>query len=266
MAAAPSKPCAASVTGLWPIEQGGLTMDSRDLERHSPDQPVLRRTRLRFLAWSAGVTLVALIVVGAAIYAAVARSLADASTGQLRSRAADLGTAVASGKAPFLDGGDAAFVVSDPGKPGVVFGGSSSGTLGIVTMSVPAPDGQPGVTAGGPGLDSSSSSGFVKRLQSGAIALMPIDPDGMAAARAGRMVVHELVVDGTPVRVLSEGFNSGGTNYVVQVIADRTSEQRTLGIILAVLSIGSFLALGGAPAVSSLLFRPSPRPIRVSPP
>jgi GntR family transcriptional repressor for pyruvate dehydrogenase complex len=34
------------------------------------------------------------------------------------------------------------------------------------------------------GPDSGSSGGFVKRLQSGAIALTPIDPEGMAAARA----------------------------------------------------------------------------------
>jgi two-component system sensor histidine kinase CiaH len=246
--------------------QGDDVMDTHSREPRSPDQPLLRRTRLRFMAWSAGVTLVALVVVGTAIYAAVSASLAEASTDQLRSRAADLSTAVAGGKRAILDGGDAAFVVTDPAKPGVVFGGESSGTLGIVTAPVPGPGDKPvGDTfvAGveDPGL---TRDGVPKTLGSGALALSPIDPDGMREALAGGTVVHDAIVDETPVRVLSEGFRSGGVDYVVQVIGDRTNEQRTLGIIVVVLGVGSLLVLAAALAVGYVLSGRALVPIRDS--
>jgi signal transduction histidine kinase len=240
-------------------------MHVQHTEPRSPDQPLLRRTRLRFMGWSAGVTLVALVLVGTAIYSAVAASLAEASTDQLRSRAADMSTAVSAGKRAILDGGNAAFVVSDPGKPGIVFGGESSGTLGIVTVPVPGPD-QPGIGGGvsAPVGSGPTRSDVIKTLGSGAIALSPVDPIGMREAMAGITVVHEADLDGTPVRVLSEGFSSGGVDYVVQVIGDRTSEQRTLGIILAVLGIGSLLVLGAALAVGYVLSGRALVPIRDS--
>jgi signal transduction histidine kinase len=240
-------------------------MDDRHEEPRSPDQPLLRRTRLRFMAWSAGVTLVALIVVGAAIYTTVAASLAEASTDQLRSRAADMRMAVTTGKRAILGGGDAAFLVSDPAKPGIVFGGESSGTLGIVTVPVP-PDGRPplGETFVSGVQDPKGGDDVLRTLGSGAIALGPVDRKGVSEALAGGTVVNEADLQGTPVRVLSEGFSSGGVDYVVQVIADRTSEQRTLGIIIAVLGVGSLLVLAAALAVGYVLSGRALVPIRDS--
>ena len=189
--------------------------------RRSPDQPLLRRTRLRLLAWSGGSTLVALLILGLAIYAAVATSLAQASEAQLRGRAAFLSKAMAAAaKAPLLPGGVDA-VVSDPGKPGIVIGGALSGTIGMVTISMP--DGLPigsgrqvtGVTTetDAPAGNSPDKSFSV---QTGAPDL--VDADGLAAARAGVTTLRELTLNGIPVRVLSEPTSGDGVEYVIQEI------------------------------------------------
>ena len=173
-------------------------MDRPETERRSPDQPLLRRTRLRFLAWSAGVTLIALVLVGSAIYAAVARSLADAATDQLRMRAAEMGAKVMIGNEFLVQSKDPAGVVSDPAQPGVVLGGASSGTLGMIVMALP--DGSASFTAPVPGSGAAQGStstgpGFVKAPDSGQIALAPVDPAGLAAAaQGGRTVINQLVV------------------------------------------------------------------------
>ena len=241
-------------------------MDPRELEHRSPDQPLLRRTRLRFLGWSAGVTLVALVLVGGAIYVAVASSLADAATDQLRNRATEMGAKVSIGNEMFFQSKVAAGVVSDPAQPGVVLGGASSGTLGMIVMELP--DGSATAAAPGPGTTPGRNgfvSSFVKAPGSNAIALAPVDPAGLAAAAGGGgPVVNEVVVDGTPLRVLSQAFTVGGTSYLVQVIGDRTSEQRTLGVLLTVLAGGSLLVLVAALAVGYVLSGRALVPIRES--
>ena len=236
-------------------------MDGHHIEPRSPDQPLLRKTRLRFLAWSAGVTLVALVLVGSAIYAAVAASLADAATEQLRSRAAEMGARAVVGRDPF-ESRVAAGVVSDPAKPGVVLGGASSGTLGIVVVELP--DGSSSATAQVPSDRSLNVSGFVTNPESGAIALAPVDPAGLAAARIRHTVINEITVDGTPLRALSQAFVSDGTTFLIQVIGDRTSEQRTLGVLLVVLAGGSLLVLVAALAVGYVLSGRALVPIRES--
>lgn len=241
-------------------------MDLREIEHRSPDQPLLRKTRLRFLGWSAGVTLVALVVVGGAIYAAVAASLADAATDQLRTRATEMGAKVSIGNEVFFQSKVPAGVVSDPAQPGVVLGGASSGTLGMIVMELP--DGSATAAAPGPGTTAGRNgfvSSFVKAPGSNAIALAPVDPAGLAAAAGdGRTVVNEVVVDGTPLRVLSQAFTAGGTSYLVQVIGDRTSEQRTLGVLLTVLTGGSVLVLVAALGVGYVLSGRALVPIRES--
>ncbi|HEY6012484.1 MAG TPA: histidine kinase dimerization/phospho-acceptor domain-containing protein, partial [Candidatus Limnocylindrales bacterium] len=241
-------------------------MDPRELEHRSPDQPLLRRTRLRFLGWSAGVTLVALVLVGGAIYVAVASSLADAATDQLRNRATEMGAKVSIGNEMFFQSKVAAGVVSDPAQPGVVLGGASSGTLGMIVMELP--DGSATAAAPGPGTTPGRNgfvSSFVKAPGSNAIALAPVDPAGLAAAAGGGgPVVNEVAVDGTPLRVLSQAFAVGGTSYLVQVIGDRTSEQRTLGVLLTVLAGGSLLVLVAALGVGYVLSGRALVPIRES--
>jgi signal transduction histidine kinase len=241
-------------------------MNAREIERRSPDQPVLRKARLRFLAWSAGVTLVALVLVGGAIYAAVARSLAESSTEQLRARASEMAGKVSQAPEPIFQVGVPAGVVSDPAAPGVVLGGSTSGTLGMVISTLPdGPSlGDRTTVAAGSAARQDVVSNFVKSPGSTMITLAPIDPAGLAAARSGQAAVNDLVVDGTPVRVLSEMLKTANASYLIQVIGDRSTEQRTLGILLAVLAGGSLLVLAVALGVGYVLSGRALVPVRES--
>jgi signal transduction histidine kinase len=241
-------------------------MSPYDKER-TPDQPLLRRTRLRLLAWSASVTLVALLIVGGAIYAAVARSLAEASTEQLRARAAEMGSKISLVPRP-IQVGIPAGVTSDPAAPGVVLGGQTSGTLGMVVSSLPD-ETFDSVTAPAPAIGGAKSredlvTNFVKTPGTGDIALSPIDPDGLAAARSGQASLHDLVIDGTPVRVLSESLKTTDATYLIQVIGDRTAEERTLSVLLMVLTGGSLLVLAVALGVGYVLSGRALVPIRES--
>src|SRR6188508_1172399 len=58
-----------------------------DDEAVMADARLIRRVRWRLVAWSAGVTLVVLLILGAVLYAAVARSLEASSLARLEARA-----------------------------------------------------------------------------------------------------------------------------------------------------------------------------------
>ena len=117
--------------------RGGLTMDAREIEHRSPDQPLLRKTRLRFLAWSAGVTLVALSWSAARSMPPSPASLADAATDQLRSRAAEMGAKVSHRDEPSSNPGSRP--VSCPTRPNPAWcsAGPRQGRSGSSSMSMP---------------------------------------------------------------------------------------------------------------------------------
>src|SRR5262245_1789813 len=77
---------------------------------------LLRRVRWRLVTWSGVSTLVVLVVLGAALYAAVAGSLAAASVQQLENRARPL---VALLEGPQVDSGNGP-------EQGFVFGGGNT--------------------------------------------------------------------------------------------------------------------------------------------
>ena len=118
----------------------GATMTARrDRPATTPEAPVLRRTRRRLIAWSAGSTFVVLVVLGVAIYVAAASSLAATGEAQLEARAVEM-TNVAF-RAQLAGPGDRMLTVtSDPSQPGVVFGGVTSGTIGFVVNQQLAPE------------------------------------------------------------------------------------------------------------------------------
>jgi hypothetical protein len=141
---------------------------------------MLRRVRLRLLAWSGGTTLVVVVLLGAAIYAAVAASLAAGSEEQLRSRGLLMVGGVpviATGTGEVSGGG----VVVRPEAPGILFGGSGSGTIGFVVdpSNEVVPDVGPLPVAGLPTIE------------------------GVVDARTGMEAVETTTVGGTPLRVLS---------------------------------------------------------------
>ena len=178
--------------------------------RENGDAALLRRTRLRLLAWSGGLTLLILVLLGAALYAAVSGSLAARGTDLLASRASGLERLLQ------LPGQIPDRFVLGPG-----FGGEASGTLALIVR----PD---GVLVGPAELQSISG--------------VP-DPAGLAAARAGSVDVREADVSSIPVRVYSVAVTRPDGTYVVQVLGERSSEVQLLSTLLSVLAFGGLGAL-----------------------
>ncbi|HEY7736104.1 MAG TPA: HAMP domain-containing sensor histidine kinase [Candidatus Limnocylindrales bacterium] len=189
---------------------GGAGTDAAENAAMAADARLLRTVRLRLVAWSGGVTLLVLLVVGMTLYLAVQRSLADTATDQLRDRAAQIRREFAR---PGRIGPALAFAFGDP-----------SGTVSLLV----APDGRTvlNLPRGVP-------------LREG----LPLE-DAVAAAQAGSPEdIRAASVGSRPVRVLSLPIQAQSGTFVVQVIQDRAEEQRTLDVTLRVLLVGGIVAL-----------------------
>jgi len=199
-------------------------------EAQVSDARLVRGVRRRLVLWSGGTTLLVLLALGVAIYLSVAGSLAATGTAQLEERGA------------FLQGFIEQRRVAPAGPPtGLIFGGGSSGTLALVVQ----PDGT-----------------FLGE-RGPALAGLP-DDAGIAAARAGGTDIRLATVEHTPVRIWSAPATRDNVTYVVQVVQDRTAEQRTLDVLLIVLIGGGLLAVLVAGAVGALYARRALVPIRES--
>ena len=203
----------------------------------SPEVRLLRRTRRQLVLWSAGSTLLVLLVLSAALYVALARQLANSSIDQLQRRA-DFATSVA--QRPFTrpGGGRNAFdfgQAPDPGSPGIIFGGPYAGTAALTIA---------------PGVDIPST--------------YPFDPAGVAAARSGLTTIDETVVQDVPLRILSTPVVLTGQTFVVQVIGDRTNELQTLQVTLIVLAVGGLIVLLAAASLGWVYAGRALVPIRES--
>ncbi len=198
------------------------------------DARLISRVRLRLVLWSGGITLVILLILGAAVYLTAAWSLARDATASLQDRAgriADLITRAPDG--PFRPG-------DTPLGPG--FGGATTGTIAMIV----GPDG----TVYGP-----------RDIQLAGL------PDGTAVSAVhatGQSDVRDATVAGTPVRVYSEPVASVGGTYVIQIIGDRSGEVQTLGTLLGVLVIAGALALALAVFGGAIYADRALVPIRVS--
>jgi len=174
----------------------------------SPDARLLRRVRWQLVAWSGGATLVVLVVLGALLYWIVASSLAHNSLVQLRTRCDGLVDVIEHGRPldrPLL---------------GLAFGGQGSGTLAFVVYPEGRWIGPPDLTIAG----------------------LP-DQSAVTAARSAGMDVRTATVRDVSVRIYSQAALRNGRQFVVQVAADRTAEERTLAGLLAVLTIGGLAAV-----------------------
>jgi signal transduction histidine kinase len=181
-----------------------------------PDEArLLRSVRLNLALWSGGITLAVLLVLGVILYGAVARSLEASGTAQLTGRADE--------------------ITGQPGAPqdevptgGFIFGGRGSGTYAIVADAA----GQP-LVGPGPGQD---------RIPEG----LPLAA-GIEAVRAGATRDIRTATIGSddlvPVRVLTDEVSFRGRILYLQVVGDRTSEVRTLGVLVVVLFLGGVVAL-----------------------
>jgi signal transduction histidine kinase len=196
--------------------------------RPSPDASLLRRVRWQLVAWSGGATLVVLLLLGAILYGVAAHSLEQSTVAQLQSR----GTAIAD--------------VVQGGRPferralGLAFGGVGSGTLAFVIDPtgawVPSDLAIPGLP----------------------------DQAGVAAARLGGTDIRTTNIQDIPVRIYSRAATRNGQQYIIQVVADRTTEARTLADLLVVLAIGGLGAVVIAGAAGFLYAGRALVPIRES--
>src|SRR3954466_8154438 len=221
-----SRPSAAWATG-WPRDrphgaavierEAPVPVDSASRSRPpAPESRLLRRTRRQLVLWSAGSTLLVLLLLGSVLYAALASQLTSAAEQQLRDRANALGAGaerIGFGRGPL---GPRDFgITRDPGSPGLLFGGPSSGTVAAV---IP------------PSVDLSTANVF--------------DQAGAEAARSGTTTITTTTTeDGTPVRVLSEPLTTRLGTFVLQVVGDRTTELRTLQEMAVVLAVGGIGAV-----------------------
>lgn len=207
--------------------------------RQPADARLLSRVRRRLVVWSAGSTLVLLVILGSALYFSVDASLAGAARTQLDTQARSVRTYLER----LLPGG-LTEPDNDPGDPPIgraAFGGPGSGTISIIVDEA-------GAFLGQEPFDTTD---------------LPVK-DGVSAASAGRVDVRLASVHGVPVRVRSETVQIDGKARVLQVIQDRTAEQRTLTVLLIVLLGGGLGVLALAAAVGFVYAGRALVPIRES--
>jgi len=203
-----------------------------DVPLSTDDTRLLRRTRLRLLAWSGGLTLGILLVLGFAIYSAVSSAFATDSADRLRDFA-DLYAGPISGQPP-----------SFPNQPVEQEYGTRRAGLFIVMVD---------------------SQGRVLLRTRSLPPGMPVQ-DGLDAAAGGRSDLREVVTgDGVPLRVYSESVTDRfGNELTVQTAADRTEEVNLLNLLLLVMALGGAAALLAALAAGYLYSGRALVPVRES--
>jgi signal transduction histidine kinase len=190
--------------------------DASDPASTPAEAALLRRVRLNLAAWSGGITLVVLLVLGVVLYGAVARSLEASGTAQLTGRADE--------------------ITGQPGAPGddvpiggFIFGGRGSGTYALVANAAGEPLAGPG-----PGQD---------RVPEGLPMAAGIEAVRAGAPRDIRTGTIGAESEMVPVRVLTDEVQVRGQTLYLQVVGDRTTEVRTLGVVVIVLVVGGLVAL-----------------------
>jgi signal transduction histidine kinase len=221
----------------------GITeLDSRpsaDVEATS-DARLIRDVRLRLVAWSGLTTLLVLAILGVALYASAARTLADNGVAQVEGRARQI---VAVLEHPGVR----------PDRPsyGFTFGGNSSGTIAIaVDAQGHNLGGGPGLPAGLPVADSVSAASAADGHDLRMTTVQTIGPDQQPAV--------------VPVRVLTDRVTTDFGDVYIQVIQDRTAEQQTLDAILRVLLFGGAVVVLVAFGFGAVYARRALVPIRES--
>jgi signal transduction histidine kinase len=199
---------------------------------------LLRRVRLQLALWSGGITLALLVVLGIVLYVAVDRSLSTSGTAQLVSEASRL-----TGGRPGPD---------DFPDVGFVFGGPGSGTLTMLVNEQGVPvRRQPPIPAGLPVM-ASIDAARDSRQRDIREASVPI---GVGTPQGATQ---------TPVRVLTDPVVLRGRQLYLQIVGDRTTEERTLSILVLVLVVGGAIALLVASGVGAAYANRALVPIRRS--
>ena len=194
------------------------------MSRPTREGQLLRKTRIRLLAWSGGSTLVVLLALGLALHVAVATSLSNAAEARLRERAAIMESVAERSPLSVPPGvPPGGFVTTVPSDIGFVIGGQTGGTAAVILRA----DGTLLFQARS---DALQSIGLPDRV-------------GWEAAIEGRVTIRDVEAGGIPGRILSVPLKISGELYVVQVFADRVAEEQTLATLRAVLALGGIVVL-----------------------
>lgn len=188
--------------------------DPSEPEVTAAEARLLRGVRVNLSLWSAGITLAVLIVLGVVLYGAVARSLEASGVAQVTARADQL-----TGERP---GPDAELPTG-----GFTFGGAGSGTYALIATATGASIGRPG--AGQPGHPEGLP--LIEGIQA------------VVATGGGQDIREATILEDVPVRVLTEDVEFRNQTLYLQVVGDRTTEVRTLRVLVVVLVVGGLAAV-----------------------
>jgi len=217
-----------------------------DADGVTPEEArLLRRVRFQLTLWSGGITLALLLGLGAVLYFAVDRSLSTSGTAELVAQANAI-----TGTRPDPN--------SELPAGGFIFGGPGSGLFTMVVDDAGDPVGPgPRVPSGLPvaaSLDAVKASG-VRDIREATISVGPavVGPAGVAVRSSA-----------TPIRVLTDPVTFRGRKFYLQVVGDRSSEERTLRVLVLVLTVGGAIALIIASGVGAAYATRALVPIRRS--
>jgi signal transduction histidine kinase len=227
------------------------TGPTADADEVTPDEArLLRRVQVQLTLWSGGVTLALLLALGGVLYLAVDRSLSSSGTAELVTQANAI-----TGTRPDPN--------SDLPSGGFTFGGPGSGLFMMVLDAQGDPVG-PG--PGGPGF----------RIPNG----LPVGASIEAVRASGKRDIRETTIPigstftgpggvtvrtaATPIRVLTDPVTFRGQQFYLQIIGDRSAEERTLRVLVLVLLVGGAIALIIASGVGAAYATRALVPIRRS--
>jgi two-component system, OmpR family, sensor histidine kinase CiaH len=199
------------------VDDSRYTVEPDEIERAAiaRDTALLRRARWRLAAWSGGITLVFLLILGAVFYVVVSSRLEAASIERLEARLAQI---IPEGPTD----------LDDIPPLELVMGGASSGTFAYLI----------------------ASNGYVFRPPLDGPAGLP-DASSIAAAPADGRDVRSVTVDEVPFRVLSMPLSGSVVSPSlgrvaidsIQVVESRVAEQGTLDLLLEVAVAGGAAAI-----------------------
>ncbi|HEX2469756.1 MAG TPA: HAMP domain-containing sensor histidine kinase [Candidatus Limnocylindrales bacterium] len=206
---------------------------------------LLRRVRIQLALWSGGITLALLVLLGIVLYVAVDRSLSTQGTAELVSQANQI-TRTPPAPGEELPAG------------GFIFGGPASGTFAMILNAQGDPVGPGQRVPGGLPVVESVEAARATGERDIREATVPIQVRSVTVDGVGASVTE------TPVRVLTDPVDFRGRQLFVQVVGDRTTEERTLRILVLVLVVGGAIALLVASGVGAAYANRALVPIRQS--
>ena len=219
---------------VWLMPDGVLVppeTTAPELAAETADSGMVRHVRRNLVLWSGGTTLIVLVVLGIALYVAVASSLANSGVRQLQDGMA-VPKAVLTGQRP--DPGDSSPYGFQFGSPTFAFALDDHDRVIGGPRDFHLPPGLPDMAA-------------------------------IAQSRSGGQDLRTTNVGTTPVRILTQTFPGiEGIDFTVQVVQDRTAEQNTLNVMLIVLLIGGAVVVLVAFGFGAVYARRALVPIRES--